>query len=207
MPLLDLRTLASSPNKLGSLVLEVCLAFLDEWTNGVKARAVQVLKKWWPVAIYVLAAGALVLSTVWSLFHLGRSVSRKLTFWICFTSALVTLLPIASKRFFGARPRLSTALEVGVLAVSLILFARLTLHLPLVHRWSLCAVLLILLLSAAGHGVGMLHDSIGRRLAREWDEAPASHGMDEARKKLVQRIWIASIDTSLASYSSTLLFL
>jgi hypothetical protein len=181
-----LITLAYTPNKLASLVLKVGQAFLNEGTKGVKARAVQLLKMWWPVAVYVLSAGALVLSTVWSLFHLSRSASWKLTFWICLTSALVTLLPIVSKLFFGARPRLGIVFEAGVLAVSLILFARLTLHLPLVHRWSLCALLLILLLSWGGHGVEMLHDSIGRRLTREWDESPGSHEMDEGRKKLVQ---------------------
>jgi hypothetical protein len=142
----SLPTLSGPPVKLAELVLEVLHDFLDAWLQG-KARAIRVLKESWPVTVYVLAAGVLVLWSVWSLFHMGRSVFWRLSFWICFTSASVTLLPTVSKSLFGARPRLSLVLQIAVLAVSLTLFATRLLHLPFIHHWTFCAVLLVFLLS------------------------------------------------------------
>ena len=182
----SLPTLSGPPVKLAELVLEVLHDFRDAWREGW-ARAIRVLKESWPVTVYVLAAGVLVLWSVWSLFHMGRSVFWRLSFWICFTSASVTLLPTVSKSLFGARPRLSLVLQIGVLAVSLTLFATRLLHLPFIHRWTFCAVLLVFLLSAGGHGMDLFHQSVERRLTREWVDSPGSHGMDEAKAGLVQR--------------------
>ncbi|WP_433966295.1 hypothetical protein [Tunturiibacter gelidiferens] len=47
-------------------------------------------------------------------------------------------------------------------------------------------MLLIFLLSVGGHGIELLHDSIGARLSREWDESPGSREADESAKNLVK---------------------
>lgn len=182
MDLLDLSTLMSSPNKLGRLVLEIGRQFLEELLKREKSRAASLLTRWWFVSIYVFATGTLMFWTVLALFHIGGTLWN-LTFWICATSALITLLPILS-RYFLSTWRI--VLEVCVLAVSLILFARQILGLPLIHRWSLCAVLLFVLLSAGGDGVDRLHNSIRLRLAHDWAEAPELQNANHAGSDLVK---------------------
>ena len=185
MQLSPLTHLIGSPNKFARDVLEALFDVLRKWVNQEKAEAIRTLRERWPVTVYILAAGAQLLWTFWSLSHLNQSEAWRLTSWICLTSSLITLLPIASRLLF-AGTRLGVGLEVGILSVTLILFARLLLRLPLLHLWSLSTVVLILLLSAGGHSIEMLHDRIRRRLRHQWKEAPGPEGMDEARKTLVQ---------------------
>jgi hypothetical protein len=189
VPFFDILTLSTSPNKLGSLLLRFALALWNEWKNQGTIQLRRLFKEFWPIMIYIGATAMLLLFAGLSLLKFlqdDRSLNWRLRFWISAASAVVSMLPLASKVAFRTRYRLTIALEVAVLGLTLTLFAKIILRLPFFHRWTLCAVLLILLLSVGGHGIELLHDSISARLAREWEESPGSHEADESAKNLVK---------------------
>jgi hypothetical protein len=183
-----LITLVTTPSKLGILLLDVVRDLWEEWKKSQTIQPRRLIKEYWPILTYVASLAVLLLYTGLSGFLAQRnhSLNWRLRFWISAASAVVSLLPLVFKVMFRTRYLLGIVLEVSMLALTLILFANLILGLPFLHLWTLCAVLLILLLSVGARGVETIHDSISARLAREWNEAPGSQGADASSKNLVK---------------------
>lgn len=183
MPFPGLVNLVGSPNKLGSLLLELASAAWKGWRKRNPTPMRQLIREFWPVVSYVAATFLLLVCTCLSLFKVltSHSVNWRLQFWICTASAVITLLPLASKVLLRSRYHLSVALEVVVLGLTLSLFGSLILRLPFLHRWTLCAVLLVVLLSVGGRGIEMIHKSIGARLAYEWDSSLGKPVSDKSK--------------------------
>jgi hypothetical protein len=178
------QTLAGSPNQLGKLLEALISAWLEEWRNQPNKssylrrafRTSVVLRRFLQVVLYVgtLLLLGLVGFVSLAFFMDKHSWTWNLWFWILVTSLVVSSLPLISRVLLRTQPGLGIVLELATLSIVLTVFATRLLHLPVLHLWTMSAVLLILLLGAGGRSVEMLHGQTEHELQTEWKGPPAN---------------------------------